>query len=99
MVIIQVLCGSLRSKCFRLAIGAGAVAIVGLAIAKPCKAQLCAFLEGGSYKQSFDTLPASGTSNNANSLPQAWNFSEAGTGGTLTYSADNGSLATGNTYS
>ncbi len=62
-------------------------------------AQLCVFLTGPSYLQNFNTLPASGTSNNSNSLPQGWAFSEAGTGGTLTYSADNGTLATGNTYS
>jgi hypothetical protein len=62
-------------------------------------AQLCVFLTGPSYLEDFNTLPVSGTSNNSTSLPQGWAFSEAGTGGTLTYSADNGSLATGNTYS
>jgi hypothetical protein len=62
-------------------------------------AQLCVFLTGPAYIEKFDTLPTSGTSNNANSLPQGWAFSEAGTGGTLTYTADNGSLSTGNTYS
>jgi hypothetical protein len=61
--------------------------------------QLCVFLTGPSYLQNFNTLPATGTTNNSNSLPQGWAFSEAGTGGTLTYTADNGSLATGNTYS
>jgi hypothetical protein len=63
------------------------------------QAQLCVFLTGPSYLQNFNTLPTSGTSNNSNSLPQGWAFSEAGTGGTLTFTADNGSLATGNTYS
>jgi hypothetical protein len=62
-------------------------------------AQLCVFLTGPSYLEDFNTLPTSGTSNNSNSLPQGWAFSEAGTGGTLTFTADNGSLATGNTYS
>src|SRR5689334_14160412 len=99
MVLIQDLLKVLRSIRLRLVIGVGVVAIVGFAIAKPCNAQLAVFLEGGSYKQSFDTLPSSGTSNNVNSLPQGWGFSEAGTGSTLTYTADNGSLSTGNTYS
>ena len=62
-------------------------------------AQLCVFLTGPAYIEDFNSLPASGTSNNANSLPQGWAFSEAGTGGTLTFTADDGSLATGNTYS
>jgi hypothetical protein len=62
-------------------------------------AQLCVFLTGPSYLENFNTLPASGTANNSNTLPQGWAFSEAGTGGTLTYAADNGSLSTGNTYS
>jgi len=63
------------------------------------KAQLCVFLTGPAYLEDFNTLPTAGTSNNSNSLPQGWAFSEAGTGGTLTYTADSGSLATGNTYS
>src|SRR5262245_15916377 len=62
-------------------------------------AQLCVFLTGPSYLEDFNTLPTSGTSNNSNSLPQGWAFSEAGAGGTLTYTADNGSLSVGNTYS
>jgi hypothetical protein len=62
-------------------------------------AQLCVFLTGPSYLQNFNALPASGTTNNSNTLPQGWAFSEAGTGGTLTYTADNDTLATGNTYS
>jgi hypothetical protein len=63
------------------------------------KAQLCVFLTGPAYIEDFNTLAASGTTNNSNTLPQGWAFSEAGTGGTLTYTADNGSLSTGNTYS
>lgn len=62
-------------------------------------AQLCVFLTGPAYVEDFNGLSAAGTANNSNSLPQGWAFSEAGTGGTLTYTADNGSLATGNTYS
>lgn len=74
--------------------------LASLAAAPPAAhAQLCVFLTGPSYLEDFNTLPSSGTSNNSNSLPQGWAFSEAGTGGTLTFTADNGSLATGNTYS
>ena len=77
-----------------------ALALAALAAAPTtAHAQLCVFLTGPSYLEDFNTLPTSGTSNNSNSLPQGWAFSEAGTGGTLTYTADNGSLATGNTYS
>jgi hypothetical protein len=76
------------------------LAIGSLAASQPAaNAQLCVFLTGPSYLQNFNALPTSGTSNNSNSLPQGWAFSEAGTGGTLTYAADNGSLSTGNTYS
>lgn len=57
------------------------------------------FLTGPAYLEDFNSLPSSGTANNSSSLPQGWAFSEAGSGGTLTYTADNGSLATGNTYS
>ncbi|WP_428305512.1 dockerin type I domain-containing protein [Lacipirellula sp.] len=74
--------------------------LAALAVSRnTANAQLCVFLTGPSYLQDFNTLPASGTANNSNSLPQGWAFSEAGTGGTLTYTADNGALSTGNTYS
>jgi hypothetical protein len=62
-------------------------------------AQLCVFLTGPAYIEDFNTLPVSGTSNNSSTLPQGWAFTEAGTGGTLTYTGDNGSLSVGNTYS
>ena len=86
----------------RLARCAGLVGLAAAAwggSARPASAQLCVFLTGPAYRQNFDGLPTSGTSNNSASLPQGFAFSEAGTGGTLTYTADNGSLATGNTYS
>ena len=76
------------------------LACVALAVLPSAvNAQLCVFLTGPSYLEDFNTLPTSGTSNNSNSLPQGWAFSEAGTGGTLTYTADTGALSTGNTYS
>jgi hypothetical protein len=75
------------------------VIIALAALPSAANAQLCVFLTGPSYLEDFNALPASGTSNNSSTLPQGWAFSEAGTGGTLTYAADNGSLSTGNTYS
>jgi hypothetical protein len=48
------------------------------------------------YLQNFDSLASSGTSS---TLPNGWFFSETGSNANTTYSADNGSLATGNTYS
>jgi hypothetical protein len=77
------------------------VTVVLITAVEPHKAsaQLCVFLTGAAYKQNFNTLPSSGTSNNSSTLPQGFAFSEAGTGGTLTYTADNGGLSTGNTYS
>lgn len=76
------------------------LAIAALALSNTAThAQLCVFLTGPSYLEDFNALPPTGSSNNANALPQGWAFSEAGTGGTLTFTADNGSLSTGNTYS
>ncbi len=51
---------------------------------------------GTPYTQDFNTLAVTGTSS---TLPQGWLLSESGTGANGTYSADNGTTATGNTYS
>jgi len=75
------------------------VVISAFAVAKPCKAQLCVQLGGQSYKQSFNTLAVSGTSNNSSSVPIGFAFSEAGTGNNVTYAAGDGSSSTNNTYS
>jgi FtsP/CotA-like multicopper oxidase with cupredoxin domain len=48
------------------------------------------------YAQNFNTLVSTGTGN-AGTLPTGWAFTE--TGGNTTYAANNGSSATGNTYS
>ena len=50
----------------------------------------------GLYTQDFDTLAISGTSS---TLPTGWAFVESGTNANTTYSANNGSSNTGNTYS
>ncbi len=87
-----------RARAFHRSIALAALAATTLA-ASSARAQLCVFLTGPSYLEDFNALPFTGSSNNANSLPQGWAFSEAGSGGTLTFAADNGTLATGNTYS
>jgi uncharacterized protein len=51
---------------------------------------------GAAYIQSFNTLASSGTSS---SLPVGWWFSESGTNANDLYTAGNGSLNTGDTYS
>src|SRR5262245_56456648 len=77
------------------------VTVIFITAVEPHKAsaQVCVFLTGAAYRQNFNTLPISGTSNSSSSLPQGFAFSEAGTGGSLTYTADNGSNSVGNTYS
>jgi hypothetical protein len=46
--------------------------------------------------ENFDSLASSGT---GTTLPTGWAFLETGTGANTSYSADNGALNTGNTYS
>jgi hypothetical protein len=86
-----------RARSF--AIGAVVAVIAGFGVAKPCNAQLCVQLGGQSYKQSFNTLAVSGTSNNSSSIPIGFAFSEAGTGNNITFAAGDGSSSTNNTYS
>ena len=51
---------------------------------------------GSNYSQDFNTLAISGTSN---LMPTGWFFNETGTGANATYSAGNGSVNSGDTYS
>jgi hypothetical protein len=62
-----------------------------------CAAQLCAQMSGVNFSQNFNTLATSGTNNT--SIPPEFKFVEAGGSGNLTYSANNGSSTTGETYS
>src|SRR5262245_28412415 len=55
--------------------------------------------DGSLYTENFNSLAASGTSNTPAATPTGWEYLEAGTGGNLTYAADNGASSTGNTYS
>jgi|GEM_PF-6481967 len=51
---------------------------------------------GSAYTQDFNTLASSGSSS---TVPAGWAFSEAGPAADTTYTAGNGSLSTGDTYS
>ena len=68
-----------------------------LASAWPVFAQLCIQYTGGIYSENFNTLAVIGTANTT--VPMGWAYVENGTGANLTYSASDGSLSTGNTYS
>ncbi|MEY3435936.1 MAG: hypothetical protein RL335_392, partial [Bacteroidota bacterium] len=48
------------------------------------------------YTQNFNTIISSGSSS---TLPSGWRFLETGTNANTSFEANNGSLATGNTYS
>src|SRR5262245_1883769 len=83
-----------------LATGVAIVAIpcAWLASANQCAAQLCVQLSGVNHSENFNTLATSG-SGNLNTLPSGFAAVESGMGGTLTYSADNGSNSSADTYS
>ena len=83
-----------HSRWLRMAIGATLALGAG-----ESSAQLCVQLNGAFYTQSFNTLAASGSSNNSSSVPIGFAFSEAGSGNNVTYAAGDGSSSTGNTYS
>ncbi len=67
--------------------------------ANQAAAQLCVQLNGVVYRQDFNTLPTTGTSNLSSTLPIGFAYSESGTGNNVTYAANAGNTATGNTYS
>lgn len=51
------------------------------------------------YTQDFNTLAASGTTNDLSTLPSGWLMLESGTNANTSYAAGTGSSNTGNTYS
>lgn len=59
-------------------------------------AQSISLLAGSSYTQNFDALASSGT---GTALPLGWSISESGTNANTSYTADDGTLNAGNTYS
>lgn len=80
----------MKKAIYTVALGllaSGALAQVSLTGANP------------TYSQDFNTLPTSGTTNAANTLPTGWEFVEFGNNSDNTYAAGDGSLTTGNTYS
>jgi hypothetical protein len=58
-----------------------------------------ATLTASPYTQNFNGLANAGTSNAKSTLPDGWDFVEAGTAADATYAAGTGSSTTGNTYS
>src|SRR5688572_13628066 len=52
-----------------------------------------------SYSENFNTLAATGTTNDSTTIPAGWKFQETGTNANLTYAAGTGSGNAGNTYS
>jgi hypothetical protein len=88
-------------RTFRLLATRGTVVAIlcaWLASANKCAAQLCVQLSGVNHSENFNTLATSG-SGNLNTLPSGFAAVESGTGGTLTYAADNGSNSSADTYS
>jgi hypothetical protein len=66
---------------------------------RECSAQLCGQLGGVNFTQNFNTMAASGSSINLNTLPIGFNASESGPGNNVTYAANDGAASTVNTYS
>ena len=64
--------------------------------ADKCSAQLCGQLSGVTFSENFNTLATSGS---VNQLSNGFEFAFNENPGNLTYSADNGSNASGDTYS
>lgn len=73
--------------------------VCSTALTHEAAAQLCVQLTGGVYRQTFNTLSATGSSNNSSTVPIGFAFSEVGAGNNITYAASDGSSSTGNTYS
>lgn len=61
-------------------------------------AQISITANGTAFTQDFNSLASTGTAA-ITTLPLGWTFIETGTGANTTYTADNGSTASGNTYS
>jgi hypothetical protein len=82
-----------------LAVRIAVMFLVGEGVVERAAAQLCVQLNGSAYKQDFNTLAVSGTSNVSGTIPIGFAFSESGTGNNVTYAADSGASSTGNTFS
>lgn len=73
-----------------------ALLAVQIACAERCSAQLCGQLSGVNFSENFNTLATSGSNNQ---LPIGFEFAFNESPGNLTYSADNGSNSSGDTFS
>jgi hypothetical protein len=76
-----------------------AILAIWSASSATCSAQLCVQLNGATYRQNFNSLPMSGSSNNQSAVPIGFAFSEAGSGNNVTFAGNDGSSTTNNTYS
>jgi endonuclease/exonuclease/phosphatase family metal-dependent hydrolase len=63
------------------------------------KAQVSVTALNSPYTENFNTLLATGTTNDISTLPAGWTFVETGTNANTTYAAGTGSSNAGNTYS
>ncbi len=75
-----------------------ALAALGLAAGASASAQVN-LRSGETYVQDFNTLPSTGTTNAATTLPAGWTFLETGTGANSTFRAADGTNNTGDTIS
>jgi hypothetical protein len=89
---------SAHTIAFRTLSAVLAIVVVGMLV-QPAAAQLCVQLNGSQYRQDFNSLAVSGSSNNSSTIPIGFAFSESGTGNNVTYAANDGSSSTANSYS
>jgi hypothetical protein len=80
----------------RRALLAASTVATCLALASPASAQISIGALDQTYTQDFDSLAPLNT---GSAMPPGWRFEESGTGANGEYTADSGTLATGDTYS
>src|SRR3954464_15942670 len=85
---------SFQPRCALRRLILGAVLLTCVANVNRCAAQLCGQLSGVNFTENFNTLAATGST----TLPNSFEFAYVKSSG-LSYTADNGSTATANTYS
>lgn len=80
----------------RLNVARAAIAVLFVFIAPVAFAQDVSLVGGAPYVQTFDSLAATAT---GTALPSGWYFSESGTNANSAYTANDGTLNSGDTYS
>jgi hypothetical protein len=89
--------GAARHQSMLIAFALSVLLVAGNSLLAP--ADSCVQLNSTTYTQNFNTLPATGTSNNVLTLPIGFTFSETGSGNNASYTASDGSSPSGDTYS